>query len=99
VFHPISLRALIIITNADATLRAQPVSPEPANVDISLRQARVRNEKPSTKDRLGKNVKNSVGNDLGVDAKDTSTVGYTPDTANTSDCAQISLGNVRMGGG
>lgn len=38
------------------------------------------NKEPSTKASLGKDIKNSVGNDLRVDANLASTVGNTPDT-------------------
>lgn len=41
-------------------------------------------EEPETEDGLGEDVKNSVGNDLGVEANKAATVSNTPDAADVS---------------
>jgi hypothetical protein len=40
----------------------------------------VGNKEPGTKDSLGKDVEDGVGDDLSIDASLASTVGNTPDT-------------------
>lgn len=37
-------------------------------------------QEPEAEDRLGKNVKDSIGNDFGVDGGNSRSIGYTPDT-------------------
>jgi hypothetical protein len=39
----------------------------------------VSEEQPEAEDWLGKNVEDSVSDDFGIDANDTSTIGNTPD--------------------
>ena len=38
-------------------------------------------EQPEAEDRLGKNVKDSIGNNFGVEPDETTTVGDAPDAA------------------
>ena len=73
------LRAIIIITNADLTLALETFRPETANLDISLRHTHVGEQEPCTKDRLGKNVEDGVGNDLIIDGSNARTIGNAPD--------------------
>lgn len=74
------LCALIVIANADGTLAAETVGPEATDVDVGLRDAGVSEQQPGTKDRLGEDVENSVGDDLLVDAQIAAAIGNAPDT-------------------
>ena len=53
------------------------------SIDVNLRagHAVVGEEEPETEDGLGEDVKNSVGNDLSVEANKAATVSNTPDAA------------------
>lgn len=73
-----SLCTLIILTNADSTLAADTVGPEATELDLSLGHALVGEEQPSTKDRLGEQIEDGVGNDLLVNGHLARAVGNTP---------------------
>eukprot|EP00262_Sarcandra_glabra_P007069 TRINITY_DN19631_c0_g1_i1.p2 TRINITY_DN19631_c0_g1~~TRINITY_DN19631_c0_g1_i1.p2 ORF type:complete len:294 (-),score=25.52 TRINITY_DN19631_c0_g1_i1:240-1121(-) len=73
------LRALVVVTNANGSLRAEAVRPVSAEFDIGLGHLGVGEEQPDTEDGLGQHVKNGVGNDFSVDRSLTGTVGNTPD--------------------
>ncbi len=75
----VCLCTLIIITNADGALAAEAVGPEAAKVYIGLRHGLMREQEPSTEHWLGKDVKNSVGQDLLVDIHVAGAIGDTPD--------------------
>lgn len=90
------LCTLIIITDADGTIFAESIRPEAFNrrrasthvSEISKRtvcklpgKGIVGKYKPETKDRFGEHIKNSIGNDFGIDVDDAGTVSDTPDTA------------------
>jgi len=73
-----SLCTLIILTNADSTLAADTVGPEAAELDLSLGHALVGEEQPGTKDRLGEQIEDGVGNDFLVNGHLARAVGNTP---------------------
>lgn len=73
------LRA-IVLTDADSTLTAQTVSPEAVELNIALGHVGVDNKEPGTEDSLGKDIEDSVGDDLAIDTDLAGTVGNTPDT-------------------
>jgi hypothetical protein len=76
---PGRLRA-IILANADGTLAIEAISPEAVQLNIALREVGVGNEEPGTKDTLGKDVKDGIGNNLAINANPAGTVCKTPDT-------------------
>lgn len=71
---------VLVVTDADAALIGQTVSPIPTDLNVCLRDAAVADEEPETKDGLGKNVKNSISKNFRVDGRLTGTVGKAPDT-------------------
>lgn len=89
------LRALIVVTDAEGTFFAEAVRPEAldggrASIMLgqcqswSLRsyllcQSVVSEEEPETKDWLSKNVKDRVGDNLGIDVNVSRSVSNTPD--------------------
>lgn len=77
-----SLCALIVLTNADSTLAADAVSPEATKLNLSLGHALVGEKQPSTKDRLGEQIEDSVGDDLLVNGHLAGAIGDTPNTGN-----------------
>lgn len=54
--------------------------PESTEFDVGLRHVHVGQEEPKTKDWLGKDVKDGVSNDLGIDRGRAGSVSNTPDT-------------------
>jgi hypothetical protein len=72
------LSTLIILTNTDGTLAADTVGPEATKLNLSLGHALVGEEQPSTEDRLGEQVEDSVGNDLLVNGHLAGAIGNTP---------------------
>jgi hypothetical protein len=48
-------------------------------VNLRARHAVMGEEEPEAKDWLGKDIENSVGNDLSVETNDTCTIGNSPD--------------------
>lgn len=64
------------------------MSPEATNINICLRQARVRDEEPEAEDWFGEDVENGVGDDFAVDAEDARAVGDAPDAVKTSAMAR-----------
>ena len=75
------LRAFVVVANADAALGAKTVRPEPAELDVGLRQAGVGQQEPKAEDRLGEDVKNGVSDDLSVHGQQAGTVSNAPDAA------------------
>ena len=71
----------VVLTDADGTLAAETVSPEAVELNITLAHVGVGNKEPGTEDSLGKDIEDSVGNDLSINASLAGTVGNTPDTA------------------
>lgn len=54
------------------------MSPEATKLDVGLRNRGMGEEEPSTEDWLGKNIQDSVGDDLLVNAHVARAVGDTP---------------------
>ena len=50
------LGTLVVVSNADSTLTTKTLAPEAADLDVGLRDARVREEQPGAKDWLGEDV-------------------------------------------
>lgn len=73
------LSTLLVVTNTDVALRVEAVRPEATEVDVGLRHAGVAEEEPETENGLGEDIKNSVGDDLSVNAGLAGTVSNTPD--------------------
>lgn len=71
---------VLIITNANAALIGQTVSPVPTDLNVRLRDTAVADEEPKAKDGLGEDVKNSISKNLRVDGGLAGTVGEAPDT-------------------
>ena len=78
----IHLGTLVVVTNADGALVAKALAPEAADLNVGLGDALVGEEKPGTEDGLGKDVEDSVGNDLLVNVHVAGAIGNTPDTGN-----------------
>jgi hypothetical protein len=74
------LSTVLIVTDTEGTVIADAVGPETTDVEVNLGHALVSKEEPKTEDGLGKDIKNSVGNDLSVNAGLARAVGNTPDT-------------------
>jgi hypothetical protein len=70
----------IILTKADGTLASEAVSPEAVELNIALTHLGVSDQQPGTKDTLGQDIQNSVGNDLAIDTNPAGAIGKTPDT-------------------
>lgn len=77
-------RLSTVVLKTDGTLATNTVGPEATEVNVGLGHIGVGDEKPDTEDGLGEDVKDSVGNDLGVDRELARAVGNTPDTAKVS---------------
>jgi hypothetical protein len=75
-----NLCALIIVTNTETTLSADSMSPEATEIEASLRELGMSEQKPEAKDWLGKDIKDGISHNLLVDAKDAGPVGDSPDT-------------------
>ncbi len=87
------LRTLVVITDADGTVFAQTMGPEAFNVGGAGLVRRIvqdgmddlpghgvmSEEEPESENGLGENVKNGIGDDLGVDVGDAGTISDTPD--------------------
>jgi hypothetical protein len=74
------LRA-IVLAEADSTLTVEAVGPEAGKLDIRLTHLGVGDQEPGTEDTLGKDIQDSVSDDLAVNTNDAGTVGKTPDTS------------------
>jgi len=74
-----NLRTVLVITDADGTLVTKTVSPEATNVNVGLWNGSVHVKQPGTKDGLGQNITDSVGDDFSVNGGVAGTVGDTPD--------------------
>jgi hypothetical protein len=75
--HARCLRA-IILTDADSALRVEAVGPEAVELNVALGHLGVGDQEPCTEDTLGKDVKDSVGDDLAVNTNDAGTISQTP---------------------
>jgi hypothetical protein len=76
--HARCLRA-IVLTDADGSLRVQAVGPEAVELNVALGHLGVGDQEPGTEDTLGKDVKDSVGDNLAVNTNDAGTISQTPD--------------------
>lgn len=70
---------ILVVTNADAALIGQTVSPVPTDLNVRLRDAAVADEEPKAKNGLGEDVKNCISKNLRVDRGLAGTVGEAPD--------------------
>lgn len=75
----VHLRTLLFI-QAQRALAVQAVGPKPAEGYIGVGNLCMCQEEPEAKDWLGKNVQDSISNNLLVDRQMTASVGDTPDT-------------------
>lgn len=73
-------RLIVIFTNTNAALSRETVGPPAANLNVRLRDAAVAKQKPQTKDGLGQNVENGVGQNLTINTSLARTIGKTPHT-------------------
>ena len=73
------LRSIIVIANADSTLAVEAMGPETSDIDVSLGDGGVCEQQPGTKDGLGEDVENGVGDDLDVDGDLAGTISDSPD--------------------
>lgn len=80
----LNLRTLVVVSNTDTALTRETLGPEATNVNIRLGDARVREQEPGTEDWLGKNVQNSVCDDLLVDVQVAAPISNAPDAKRTS---------------
>lgn len=71
----------IILTNTDSTLAVESIGPEASKLNLALGHVGVLDEKPSTKDALGKNIQDGIGNDLTINTNFARSISKTPDTA------------------
>lgn len=90
-----ALSTLVVVADTDGALLAKTVGPEAANIDVGLRHAGVGEKQPSTEDWLGKDVENSVGDDLLVNVHVAAAVGDTPDARTV---VSLVLQNLTRGG-
>ena len=74
------LSTFIVITNADGSLFAKSFGPETSEGWLIGTHAIMGEDKPKSKDRLGEDVKDSVGDDFLVEIGNTTTIGNTPNT-------------------
>jgi hypothetical protein len=70
----------VILTKADGTLASEAVSPEAVELDVTLAHLGVSDQQPGTKDTLGQDIQDGVGNDLAIDTNPAGAIGKTPDT-------------------
>jgi len=93
------LRTLVVVTNAERTLTAQALGPEPANLDIGLWNARVREQQPGTEDGLSEDVEDGVRDDLLVNVHVAGAVSDTPDTKHllAYDCSVSAITMLTLG--
>jgi hypothetical protein len=71
----------IVLAEPYSSFPVEAVGPESGKLNIALTQVGVGNQEPGTKDTLGQDVEDGVGNNLAVNANPASTVGKTPDAA------------------
>jgi hypothetical protein len=91
-------RHLLVITNSQRAFRAQSVAPESFNGSgISA----MCEQQPETKDRLGKNVQDGIGDDLGVNAPLPGAIANTPDdwVQSPENEGEATNGSKKLGGG
>ena len=70
----------IVLTDADGTLPVEAVGPETVELNIAFAEIGMGNQEPGTEDTLGKNIQDSVGDNLAVNTDDAGTISKTPDT-------------------
>jgi hypothetical protein len=75
----LSLCALIIVTNTEAALGADTVSPEATKINASLWELSMSEEEPEAENWLSKNIKDGISHDLLIDAEEARSVGDSPD--------------------
>lgn len=75
------LSTVVIVTKTNSACTGQAISPETADLDVGLRHASMGDQKPDTKDGLGQNIQDSIGNDLAINGNMTSAISDTPDAA------------------
>lgn len=71
---------VVVVTDANATLGRQSVSPPSTNLHIGLRDATVTEQKPESEDWLGQNIKHSVRHNFTIDGRLAGTIGEAPHT-------------------
>lgn len=86
----VHLCTLVVIADTDGPLAAETLGPEAIELNIGLRHALVSEQKPGTEDWLGKDIEDSVGNDLLVNRGVAGAIGDTPDTVATVSVAKRS---------
>lgn len=69
----------LVVSDPKAALASPAVSPESIKRWRGAGHAVVSEQEPEAEDRLGKNIKNSVGNDFDIQTNKTATIGDTPD--------------------
>lgn len=67
---------LLVITNSQSTLVVETIAPETLDALSTLGMCE---QEPETKDRLGKDIKNSIGDDLSINRPLASSITDTPD--------------------
>jgi len=72
------LCTLIIVTNAESALGANSMGPEATKLNAALWEFGVREKKPEPENWLREDVKDSISNNLLVDAEDAGSIGNTP---------------------
>ena len=80
----VSVLRTIIFTDADGAVTVETVSPETSKLNLAFGHVSVLNEKPGTEDTLGKDIQDSIGNDLAIDTDFTRSICQTPDTVTRS---------------
>jgi hypothetical protein len=70
----------VILTKADSAVLVETVGPEAGELDVALGEVGMGDQEPGTEDTLGKNIQDSVGDDLAINANLAGTVCKTPDT-------------------
>lgn len=75
----VRLSTLVLIANTNAALGGEAVRPEAGELDVGLGHSLVCEQEPCTKYAFGKDIKDCVSNDLGVDTQLVSCMGDGPD--------------------
>lgn len=74
------LSTLVVVADTKGTLGVEAVSPVSTDINVGLGDLCVGEKKPSAEDTLGKDIQNSVGDDLLVNGHLARAIGDTPDT-------------------
>lgn len=75
------LCTLVVITDADSAFARDTVSPEAAELDVSLGHVHVCEKKPEAKDGLSEDIQDSVGDDFTIDVNVARPIRDTPNTS------------------